>query len=279
MSPSTPSDASDGSAGTPRASVTTSLHVPPPFGATGTARRSKPSAQTSTCASNTGRGDHHDHVRFASRSTSARTGAASRDARIDCGSTSPTCPPGRTARTATARNSAAALAYGPPPWRLAPRRVVVEASCERNGGLPSTTSTSPARELRPQSVAVLQHDVATPGQRVPRQDRVPRRRRRSRRASVRPRRPTIVRAAATRNRPSPHAGSSTVIRWPGVTGGSVLAHHVVDQPVRRRVAAALLARLRRQHAPSVGCPECKRPPAGSSRSSVTTGPPSGPPRR
>ena len=46
--------------------------------------------------------DHHDHVRLASRSTSARTGAASREARIDCGNTSPTCPPGRAARRATA---------------------------------------------------------------------------------------------------------------------------------------------------------------------------------
>ena len=34
---------------------------------------------------------------------------------------------------------------GPPPWRLDPPRVVAAASCDRYGGLPTTTSTRPCR--------------------------------------------------------------------------------------------------------------------------------------
>ena len=79
---------------------------------------------------------------------SARTGPASRDARIDCGSTRPTRPSsGSASRMARARNSAAASAYGPPPCRLAPPRVVDADICERNGGFPTTTSN----RRRPQS--------------------------------------------------------------------------------------------------------------------------------
>ena len=82
-----------------------------------------------------------DHVIAAVRSTSARTAPASREARIDCGRTRPTRPPsGRARRTARARNSTAASAYGPPPCRLDPPRLVVTASCDRYGGLPTTTS-------------------------------------------------------------------------------------------------------------------------------------------
>ena len=47
---------------------------------------------------------------------------------------------GSASRIASERNSAAASAYGPPPCRLAPPRVVDADICERNGGLPTTTS-------------------------------------------------------------------------------------------------------------------------------------------
>ena len=54
-------------------------------------------------------------------------------------------------------------------------------------------------------------------------------------------------------------------------------HHDVDQPVRRRVVAALLAqiaaRIAARHGPSVGSAPWTRPPAGSSRSIATSGPP------
>ena len=109
-----------------------------------------PRAHTSTWASNIWCGDHHDQFIDAEAVASARTGPASRDARIDCGSTRPTRPsPGSASRIARARNSAAASAYGPPPCRLAPPRVVEADICERNGGLPRTTSN----RRRPQSNA------------------------------------------------------------------------------------------------------------------------------
>ena len=51
---------------------------------------------------------HHAHVGVAIRATSARTPVASRAARIDCGSTSPTRPSGARSRPARSRNSAVA---------------------------------------------------------------------------------------------------------------------------------------------------------------------------
>ena len=106
------------------------------------AGRTKPSAHTLTAASKCcWRGAHHDHVRSACTATRSRTGAASRAPRIDWGSTSPTRPPSaRASSTASARNSTAASAYGPPPCRLEPPRVVAAAICDRYGGLPTTMS-------------------------------------------------------------------------------------------------------------------------------------------
>ena len=129
-----------------------------------------------------------------------------------------------------------------------------------------------ARELAPQGVTLLEHDVATPDECLrgqperPVVDVDPDERRHG---------PGDSQPLSSGNEEPPVAARRVEHREPLACchRGERVEHHVVDQPVRRRVAAALLARLRRQHAPSVGCPECKRPPAGSSRSSVTPGPP------
>jgi len=81
-------------------------------------------AHTRTCASNICVFDHHIQRSAAASSTAARMAAASRVASSDCGSTSPTLPPGRASPMASARNSAAASAYGPPPNLLRPPREV-----------------------------------------------------------------------------------------------------------------------------------------------------------
>ena len=64
--------------------------------------------------------------------TSARMGAVSRDARTECGRTSPTRPPsGRTSAQRADEEPAAASAYGPPPSADRPPRLVAGASCLR----------------------------------------------------------------------------------------------------------------------------------------------------
>ena len=127
------------------------------------APRSNTSAQVRTAASNIAVGDHHACRSAACSATAARMGPASRVLRIDWGSTNATRPPsGRASETASARNSAAASAYGPPPNRERPPRVVAAAIWFRNGGLPMTRSNVRAGPVGAQRIAV--HQLGT-GQR------------------------------------------------------------------------------------------------------------------
>ena len=114
---------------------------------------------------------------------------------------------GSTSSAASARNSTAASAYGPPPRADAPPRVVAAASWERYGGLPITRSNVPARSA---SHADDERVVAD-RMNVDRHDST--RRHVSGSMSM----PTAVASppwrrltastAAVRKRPSPHAGS------------------------------------------------------------------------
>jgi hypothetical protein len=166
-------------------------------------------AHTRTLASNINVGDHHIQRSAARRDTSYRIAATSRVDNIDSGSTNPTRPPSRVRRIANARNSAAVSAYGPPPNLERPRLEVDDDSWLRNGGLPTTASNCRS----PQSIdreSPCVHDVVGS-------------------MSI----PVTVAVAANgcRNRPSPHAGSNTVLRREAATH---LGHHRVDE-LRRRV--------------------------------------------
>ena len=142
-----------------------------------------------TLASNIWVGDHHIHRSAARCETSSRIAATSRVDRIESGSTNPTRPPGRASRTASAKNSAALSAYGPPPNSRS-------ATTRCRGGQLVEERWVADHSIEPLVAPILRQRVA-----------------------VRPRRRRIdvdsgairqLLRTASRKRPSPHAGSSTV---------------------------------------------------------------------
>src|SRR4051794_16463834 len=145
-------------------------------------------AHTRTLASNINVGDHHIQRSDARRDTSLRMAATSRVDNMDSGSTSPTRPPGRVNRIASARNSAAVSAYGPPPNLDRPPRDVDDDNWLRNGGLPTTASNCRSPQSVDRESPCVQDVLGS--------------------TSI----PVTVASAAngSRNRPSPQAGSKTV---------------------------------------------------------------------
>ena len=165
-----PGGASAGTPGRPSASVTTSVHAHRSRAARAVADVSTTSAHTSTWASNTWLRRPPRPARSPPGGRARRApAAASRDGEDRLRQHEPdAAAAGRASRTARARNSAAASAYGPPPCRLAPPRVVEAASCERYGGLPTTTSKRPAAPSRGSGRRrTLDARVSRPGERAP----------------------------------------------------------------------------------------------------------------
>ena len=181
-----------------------------PFGA-GLSPATNPRMQVRTFASNIDSSAHQQRSIRASRSTASRIGATSRVASTDIGSTRPIRPPGlRTSRGASARNSAATSAYGPPPRRELPPRAVPVESCERYGGLPITTSKACEYSGAPSTSRASPRSTRHPSRRsvsaaVVSSSSTPTRNG----AGSIPYRSVIAQPAASSNRPSPHAGSMT----------------------------------------------------------------------
>ena len=107
------------------------------------------SAQTSTWASKCFAGDHHDQTISAARSTAARTGCdvARAEDRLRQHEADAAAV-GRGTVDGEGEELGGGVGVGPPPWRLAPPRVVAAASCDRYGGLPTTTSNSSSPQSR-----------------------------------------------------------------------------------------------------------------------------------
>ena len=118
--------------GTPSASVTTSVHGPVPGGIRPAGRASTTRAHTSTWASKTATGDHHDQTIGArGPARRARRGVARREDRLRQHEPDAPAVGARQARRRGRGTRRRRRRTGPPPWRLDPPRVVAVASCDR----------------------------------------------------------------------------------------------------------------------------------------------------
>ena len=214
--------------GIPNDGAASALHSAPDPGRP----RSQTGAQVSTgVPSNTGRSDAHSDTSEPSRSSAARTGAASRAASTDSGCTSPTRPPSRTRVADRSRNTALVSVYGPTPSTAA-SRVVAVRSWLRNGGLPTTTSYDPSgasASPSPTTTIGSSADGGIDGASSHSRNRAISTATGSRSmpcthptasATDSPVTSAIRRAAGTRNAPVPQAGSSTRTRSPRPSSGT-----------------------------------------------------------